>query len=127
MLLLAQLVIGSYSFANTLNSEVEIRRKKDTFEFKVIPKDGLAINLEGPWKLEIKTSPEADIMHTKFERPSLDEKLPGFVVPLKPGNHAKKGNITFKLIAFVCTKDKTRCYRDVHDKTLSWQEYHEKR
>ncbi len=103
------------------NSRVDVSKTAKELVFKVIPNDGLVINLEGPWKLEIKDHAGLTVEKKLYDRSTLNEKLTGFQVPAVAAKGVNKGEVSYKLVAFVCTKDKTRCYRDVHDAKSQWQ------
>lgn len=104
-----------------LHSKVEIKTISDNsifnVEFKIIPDTNMMINHDGPWKLDIKDSAGLDLDPTK---PTMNFDLPGFTIKTKTQPTATKGKISYKLIAFVCTKDKSQCFRDVHDTQADW-------
>ena len=81
--------------------------------FKTIPADGLAINSEGPWKLEIKDPGQLKFEKMELKRSDWKDKEATFT---QTGTVAGKGNsssVSYKLTAFVCTKDKGQCFREV--------------
>ncbi|MCX6124953.1 MAG: hypothetical protein NTV34_09435 [Proteobacteria bacterium] len=84
-----------------------------TLTFTTVPGDGLKVNGEGPWKLEIKTIKGATTTSTEYKRPDWKEGVAGFEVPATLDKDSKKVELSFKMTAFVCTKDKTMCYREV--------------
>ena len=84
-----------------------------TLTFATVPGDGLKINGEGPWKLEIKTIKGATTATTEFKRSEWKEGIAGFEVPATLDKDSKKVELSFKMTTFVCTKDKTMCYREV--------------
>ncbi len=81
--------------------------------FKTVPTDGLVINAEGPWKLEIKNIMGAKTTVTELKRSDWKEETAGFEVPVTIDGKAKTADVQFKLISFVCTKDKSQCFREV--------------
>ncbi len=91
------------------------------FTFKNEPNGGLVINLEGPWKLELKSSDGLTLAKTTFTRAELDEKNASFTFATTAKPAKPEGEIQYKFVAFVCTKDKTTCYRDVHEGKTSWK------
>jgi hypothetical protein len=91
-----------------------------TLAFKVAPASGLHINLEGPWRLDITSSPGLKVAKASLLKLDMDEKLPGFIAKGEAAVGAKGGQLEYKLIAFVCTDDKSRCYRDVHTGKATW-------
>lgn len=91
------------------------------FHFRTEPKDGMAINLEGPWKLELKTHEGLTFAKTTFTRAELDEKTAGykFATTAKPAK--PEGELEYSFTTFVCTKDKTQCFREVHKGKAGWK------
>ena len=89
--------------------------------FKTSPADGLSINPEGPWKLEIKDTGGLKFDKMEFKRPEWKEQISGFTAIATPAKE-KTGIIKYKLVAFVCTKDKTQCFREVieNEAKVSW-------
>ena len=86
-----------------------------SLDFVVEPQSALHINDEGPWRLELAAVP-APLKLTKstWDRSDFDAKLPGFKVRGEAlGAAPVSGKVAYKLTAFVCTNDKTQCYRDV--------------
>ena len=106
------------------SSSIEVVSSKDgdklNLKFKTIPNKDMVINEDGPWKLEIKKSDGLKFSKTKFERAEVDFKIPGFSATTTAKPSTPSGEVTYKYIAFVCTKDKTLCVRDVHEGTGSW-------
>lgn len=85
--------------------------------FATVPSEGLKINDEGPWKLEIKSSKGAQVSTKEFKRSDWKESIAGFEVPITPEKNAKEAEISYKMITFVCTAEKTMCYREVVEDT----------
>ncbi len=92
-----------------------------TVQFKVVPNSDMGINLEGPWSLEIKDAGGLTIETKKLARPQLNEQMPGFSVTASVPPQAQSGKLGYRLVSFICTKDKSVCYRDVHDGTAGWK------
>lgn len=88
------------------------------FTFKVEPKNDMIVNFDAPWKLEVKGHDGLTLPKTTFARGDLDEKLPGYVVSAKAGK--PQGDLEYSLTAFICTKDKTQCFREVHTGKTTW-------
>ncbi len=105
----------------TVEVETKSAGENLEFTFKNVPNGGLVTNLEGPWKLELKSSDDLTLAKTTFTRPELDEKNASFtfVTTAKPAK--PEGEIQYKFVTFVCTKDKTTCYRDVHEGKTTWK------
>ncbi|MEY4630388.1 MAG: hypothetical protein RIQ81_508 [Pseudomonadota bacterium] len=88
------------------------------FDFKTLPGKGLKINTEGPWSLEIKTHQGLVLEKTKMGRSDFKEDLAGFSMVSKP--EKKLGKITYKMVVFVCTENKSQCFRDVQQGSFDW-------
>lgn len=88
--------------------------------FKIVPDKGMHINLEGPWKLELKTHDGLPLAKTTLTKADLQENLPGFVVKTTAAPSKKNGDVEYALTVFVCTEDKTACYREVHNGKTAW-------
>lgn len=99
------------SAKKTSHSDVEL-----TFTAK--PSEGLKINNEGPWKLEIKDQGSLEFSKSEFKRTDWDDKISGFSVIAKPSK-SKTSTIKFRLTAFVCTQEKTQCFREVLEDSAS--------
>jgi hypothetical protein len=89
--------------------------------FKTSPTDGLAINPEGPWNLKITDAGGLKFDKMEFKRPEWKEQISGFTAMATPAKE-KTGIIKYKLVAFICTKDKTQCFREVveNEAKVSW-------
>jgi hypothetical protein len=79
----------------------------------------MQVTLDAPWKLTISNVSGANFGKSEFTKKDLDEKLPGFRLQSKVAAD-KKGSFDYKVISFICTKDKTRCYREVHKGKVTW-------
>ncbi|MEI8027232.1 MAG: hypothetical protein WCI18_12870 [Pseudomonadota bacterium] len=108
------------------NSTLSIERTQETLVFKIEPHKDLAISPDAPWSVKLShvnnLSPETLTLAKK----DFDPKIPGFKIALgiaqdneKHGT-AKVGDkksipssFDYTLTAFVCTVDKTKCFRDV--------------
>jgi len=95
--------------------------KRIEFTFTTHPVGDLVINKEGPWKLEILSSGKIKFEKTEYKRAEWKEDVAGFTAL----GSATKGNsetIKYKLVAFVCTKDKSQCFREVVESSakVSW-------
>jgi hypothetical protein len=83
------------------------------FIFKTLASDGLKINSEGPWKLEIKDSGSVMFEKKEMKRTDWKESDAAFVQTGKTKPKTSSSNISYKLTAFVCTQDKGQCFREV--------------
>jgi hypothetical protein len=88
--------------------------------FKVVPEAGLHVNMEGPWKLELKRHDGLAFAKTTFAKSDMQEKVPGFVATTSAKPSQAKGDVEYSLVAFVCTDDKTQCFREVHSGKAAW-------
>lgn len=95
--------------------EVTSVKEKDATKlvFKTVPADGLVVNAEGPWKLEIKNITGAKSATNELKRSDWQQDTAGFTLPITLDGKAKTADVQFKLISFVCTKDKSQCFREV--------------
>jgi hypothetical protein len=91
------------------------------FTFKTIPIGDLVVNKEGPWKLEIISSGKLQFDKKELKRADWKEDIAGFSLTSAPAK-TKSEKIKYKLVAFVCTKDKSQCFREVlqGDANVKW-------
>ena len=75
--------------------------------------DGLKVNPDGPWKLEIKQIKGVKAATTTFNKDAWQADISGFKVAGTPEAGAKEIEVQYKMTTFVCTVDKTMCYREV--------------
>lgn len=112
----------AFAFGAPEHSAVVIDAKdqgtEKQFTVKITAKEGMAVNFEAPWKLEVKDHDGLALAKTSFVKADMDEKLPGFVVQGK--TEKPSGSFDYNLTAFVCTKDKTQCFREVHKGKQDW-------
>lgn len=124
---LAALVAVSSAVAQgaELHSSIKVESKKvgDNLELtlKTVPNEGLIINLEGPWKVEVKKADGLTLAKSTLVRGDFDEKDAQFKVVTTAKPAKPEGEIEYKYVAFVCTKDKTQCFRDVHEGKAAWK------
>ena len=87
--------------------------------FKVTPHAGMAATMDAPWKLEVE---DKDLVFSKnpLVRTDVDAALPGFVLRATTKPSHPKGQLKYTLTSFICTKEKTQCYREVHKGTFDW-------
>lgn len=103
----------------TLHSTIKIEKKGNKAFFIIVPNKDFAVNKEGPWKLELKTNQEIyKFEKTEFKAKDLDMSIPGFQTTFallkKEAIKGEETVGTYKFVAFICTKDKKQCFRDVH-------------
>lgn len=89
--------------------------------FSVKANEDMEITQQAPWSLtiinpkDIDRSEEGDIKITGY-----DEKVSGFTFQPKIKPNINEGSFDYVLKAFVCTKDKKRCYPQTHRGTIKW-------
>lgn len=95
--------------------------KRVELTFKTLPANDLAINKDGPWKLEILNSGKLKFEKKEYKRGDWKEDIAGFTAISSPAK-TKSEKIKYKLIAFICTKDKSQCFREVVEGTsnVTW-------
>jgi hypothetical protein len=115
---------AAFSFGEPKHSKVEVTSsesdKEISFNLKVIPNEELKITHDAPWNLTIKNEQGIAFANSKFVKADMDGKLPGYKISSKSKPTSKAGSFDYKLVSFVCTKDKTSCYREVHKGTHKW-------
>ncbi len=114
-IILATLTVFLMAFGEK-HSEVEITSKrldkKIEVEFKVKAHNDYLITLEAPWSIEL-SKPEGISFSNKkdvFKSKKMIEKIPGFKETVELQDGAKESSFDYKIKAFVCTKDKKRCF-----------------
>ena len=124
--LVATLLISSvaFGFGKPEHSTVEVTNQKDgesvAFTFKIKAKTDHVITFDAPWQLEIKDHNGLKFSETKLKKDKMDEKLPGYVVKTTGTPSTAKGELEYRLTSFICTADKTKCYREVHKGKTNW-------
>jgi len=90
------------------------------FEFKVGVPEGLVLNKDGPWALKIVKADGLAFPKNRLGVADFQDGLPGFKTETmaKPGS---AGKVEYEATVFVCTKEKTTCYRDVHKGSVDWK------
>jgi hypothetical protein len=106
---------GSVLAAGKATVEVTAKVQADKrveLTFKTLPNADLAINKEGPWKLEVLSSGKLKFDKKEFKRGDWKEDIAGFTLLSSPAK-TKNEQVKYKLTAFICTKDKSQCFREV--------------
>lgn len=88
------------------------------FSLKINPNADMKVTLDAPWKLEVKGHDGLTLAKTTYGKADMDEKLPGFVLTAKADKAS--GDLEYTLTSFICTKDKTQCFREVHSGKQAW-------
>lgn len=124
--LYAQLAFSAMQTKAT-NSTLIIEQNDKEFQFKIEPNKGLAISTDGPWQLDIFNINSVESQKLTYKKSNFDEKIPGYKVSMDEfkksiGLSPSKSNsstetklkfFNYKITAFICTIDKTKCFRDV--------------
>jgi hypothetical protein len=125
LVLAATLAAAAPAFAfgaHPEHSAVDVQAKDDAgakqFTLKIEAKSGMVVNFDAPWKLELKGHDGLSVAKTSYAKADMDEKLPGFVFAAK--TEKPQGDLEYALTAFVCTQDKTQCFREVHNGKAAW-------
>ena len=114
----------AFGFGEPKNSKVEITSANAgdqlEFTFKVSANAGHSVTFEAPWKLDLKNHDGLAFASSSFNKDNMDEALPGYKVKTnaKPGKQS--GEFEYSLVSFICTTDKTTCYREVHKGKHPW-------
>ncbi len=108
------------------NSTLAIERSQENLVFKIEPNKDLAISPDAPWSVKLTNVSHLSPETLSLTKKDFDLKIPGFKIPLEtPQGKEKSGagkaggktptpsSFDYTLTAFVCTVDKTKCYRDV--------------
>ncbi len=102
--------IVNVTIANPAKGSKDQSRK---VSFSTVPGAGLKINEDGPWKLEIKNAKGLKFSQLEFKRDVWNVSTAGFETTATLDGAAKFGDIQYKMTTFVCTVDKSMCYREV--------------
>ena len=128
LILIALISVSSMAFLTPKNSKLEtsFAQQKDnklSFAFKVVPNKGIQITDIGPWELKLTDTEGLNLplQNNSFvlKPKDFDKSYGGF--KFETGKPSKKnGTLKYRLKAFVCTDDKTRCFPEIHKGTLDW-------
>ncbi len=123
LLLASGLAVGLADAPKNGSVTVESKAQGDNLEFtfKAQAKEGMEINLEGPWKLDVKGHDGLNLAKTSFPKGEMNEKLPGFVFATAGKPTKDSGELEYTMVAFVCTKEKTQCFREVYTGKAGWK------
>ncbi len=111
------ILFGTKSLAEN-RAKIEISQKKEggayLIKFIVSPANKeLKLNLEAPWRLQVKSNDPAVFPKTKLEKTDLDPKLPGFALKTASLSLKDKMTVPYEMTAFTCTKDRSQCFREL--------------
>jgi hypothetical protein len=116
----------AYAFGTPEHSKVIVTSKKldnkqIEFQFQIVANKGMKITFDAPWELSIKKHKGLKLDSDRLKVKALDKKIPGFIVKSEKITQMN-GEIEFKLVSFICTSDKTRCFREVHKEKFEWKQ-----
>lgn len=116
----------SYSFGKPVHTKIVTEKKLEgdlltvSFKVDILDTKTNAFSFEGtPWQFKIKAVEGAKFSQDKFTEKELNRDLPGYTLVSQKGVE-KTGKMDYSFVAFVCTKDKTRCYREAHNASIEW-------
>ena len=98
------------------HSDVTITTKKQDqkleVEFKIEAHDNYLITLEAPWSIELSNPKGLSFSNKEkvFKSKNMVSELPGFKEKVLLIEGAKESSFDYKIKAFVCTRDKKRCF-----------------
>lgn len=124
---LLSLLVTNFAWGADLHSKlshsIDVSKSgKVTITFSIHPHTGLVINADenSPWKVEMKNVVGLTETEYQVTREEFKESIPGFKLEAQlKGNAEQAFSGDIRLVAFVCTADKARCYRDVHQTKIS--------
>ena len=114
-IILATLTVFLMAFGEK-HSDVEITAKKldkkTEVEFKVKAHNNYLITLEAPWSIELSNPRGLSFSNKQevFKSKEMITTLPGFKEKVELQSGSKEASFDYKIKAFVCTKDKKRCF-----------------
>jgi len=121
-LLTASFFLSGFGKPVQSNIDAQIEQHEDgklTINFRIAMKEGIEVNDEGPWTLEITGHPGLVIEKTKYEFKDFDQKMPGFAVQASAKPGAEKGELSYRLVAYICTANKVICYRETFTEEIT--------
>ena len=112
-----------------VHSKVTVKAKKSgdkvALDFKVGVVGAIVINDEGPWSLQLKSHDGLKFKKTKFKKADFKKTAADLshkkIYVETDGKPTKKsGKVEYKMVTFICTKNKEKCFREVHKGSTSW-------
>lgn len=107
----------------TINIEA-IGDCKARLVFKVSPDADMKLTPDAPWSVTIAKDSGFifEDNQNEYKNKHLDRKLPGFNVMAEPQNRTKpSGEMQYELRSFVCSKDGSKCFPELHKGTYKWK------
>jgi hypothetical protein len=113
---------GGTPLATVRVTATQLKDQKIELTFATEAASGLVINAEGPWKLTVADSGSLKLDKVEFKREEWNQKNASFTATAA-ANPKKNTALKYKMIAFVCTKDKSQCFREVVEgsTTVTWK------
>lgn len=123
LLIVVLIGISQLAIFEPKHSKLDIQSSQNGKEisivFKVVPEKDILVTDQAPWELKVIESPGLEVISPKGGvSKSYDKAIPGFT--LKALTKEASGTLKFRLKAFVCTADKTRCFPEIHKGTYHW-------
>jgi hypothetical protein len=83
--------------------------------FVITANPGLELTFDAPWTLEVSNTKNLDVTDKNdLVVKDFDKSVSGMRFKAKASQKAESISFDYKIKAFVCTKDKTRCYPQTH-------------
>ena len=97
---------------STVEVQSKVQEQKAALDFKIKADDSYMITIEAPWSITLSKPSGLSFKNKKevFKSKNMNKELPGFKEELQLDPSAKKHSFDYKIKAFVCTKDKKRCF-----------------
>ncbi len=123
-LMMMQLFFNVSVFSEELHSSVRTKTEKKTneihFNFTAEPTGGMKLNYEGPWALSLSDVDGIELPKNSFKLSDFTQEPKEASVNFNTKKLKEQGKLNYRLTAFSCTEDKTKCFRDVHKGNLNW-------
>ncbi|NRA63720.1 MAG: hypothetical protein HRU19_04510 [Pseudobacteriovorax sp.] len=120
---MASVALSFGSNHSTLDSKSDVKPNGDvSLTFKIAANKGMQLTHQAPWSISFETMDGLEIEGAKdgkYTSKAYDDALPGFTVKAKA--KAQSGKVSYKMRAFVCTEDKSRCFPQTHKGELTWK------
>lgn len=123
VLILVSMGLSSGASAQATHSKVDVKvAMKDgslALSFTISPEAGNVVNAEAPWKIELKKFDGLKVEAPLLKGDEVVKSLPTVIMKASPV--AASGTAEWTVTAFVCSKDKTSCFRDAHSGKVEWK------
>lgn len=113
--LLAPRVFAFGTEHSALETQITISDNKIEAIFVVTANPGLELTFDAPWTLEVSNTKNLDVIDKKdLIVKEFDRSISGMRFKANASQKAESISFDYKVKAFVCTEDKTRCYPQTH-------------